>query len=71
LFRLRRQRAVRHGNFKAWGHPWSTGLLVALSVAFLAMNAVADTQHALVAIALVAGAWPLWRWARKSATVDS
>jgi APA family basic amino acid/polyamine antiporter len=71
LFRLRRQHAVRPGNFKAWGHPWSTGLLVALSVAFLAMNAVADTQHALVAIALVAGAWPLWRWARKSATVDS
>jgi APA family basic amino acid/polyamine antiporter len=69
LFKLRRLRPVAPGEFRAWGHPWSTGLLVALSVAFLVMNAVSDTGHALVALALVAGAWPLWRWTRKSATV--
>ena len=65
LFRLRRQGPVPAGDFQAWGHPWSTGLLVALSAAFLLMNAVADTGHALVALALVAGAWPLWRWGKK------
>ncbi len=69
LFRLRRLQPTTPGDFRAWGHPWSTGLLMALSVAFLVMNAVSDTRHALVALALVAGAWPLWRWARKSATV--
>ncbi|SFQ50252.1 APC family permease [Hymenobacter arizonensis] len=69
LFKLRRLQPAQPGDFQAWGHPWSTGLLVALSVAFLVMNAVSDTGHALVALALVAGAWPLWRWARKSATV--
>ena len=67
LFRLRRQGAVRPGNFQAWGHPWSTGLLVALSMAFLLMNALTDTAHALVALALVAGAWPLWYWLRNRA----
>ena len=65
LFRLRRRGAGPPGSFAAWGHPWSTGLLVALSGAFLGMNAVADTRHALVALALVAGAWPLWYWARR------
>ena len=65
LFRLRRQGPVPPGSFRAWGHPWSTGLLMVLSVAFLLMNAVADTAHALVALALVAGAWPLWRWAQR------
>ncbi|WP_310397725.1 APC family permease [Hymenobacter sp.] len=65
LLKLRRQGPAPAEAYRAWGHPWSTGLLVALSVAFLAMNAVADTAHALVALALVAGAWPLWRWARR------
>ncbi|MDO7875836.1 APC family permease [Hymenobacter sp. ASUV-10] len=50
------------GSYRAWGHPWSTGLLVALSVAFLVLNVVADTVHAAVALLLVVGAWPLWRW---------
>ncbi|GAA4049558.1 hypothetical protein GCM10022409_40210 [Hymenobacter glaciei] len=65
LFRLRRQGPVPPGNYRAWAHPWSTGLLVALSVGFLVLNVVADWAHALVAVGLVAGAWPLWRWARR------
>ncbi len=65
LFRLRSRQVGLADGFRAWGHPWSTALLVALSVAFLGMNAVADTSHAAVAAALVAGAWPLWRWARR------
>lgn len=64
LFRLRRQEPGPPGHYRAWAHPWSTGLLVALSVGFLGLNVVADAPHALVALGLVAGAWPLWRWAR-------
>jgi APA family basic amino acid/polyamine antiporter len=67
LFKLRRQGPVLAAGFQAWGHPWSTGLLIGLSAAFLVMNVVADTWHAAVALALVVGAWPLWRWARKNA----
>ena len=66
LFRLRRQGPVPPGDYRAWAHPWSTGLLVVLSVGFLGLNAVADWPHALVALGLVAGAWPLWRWARRN-----
>ena len=65
LLRLRARQAAPPGAYRAWGHPWSTALLVALSVAFLGLCAVADTRHALVALALVAGAWPLWRLARR------
>jgi len=65
LFRLRRQGPVPPGDYRAWAHPWSTGLLVALSVGFLGFNVVADWPHALVAVGLVAGAWPLWRWAQR------
>ena len=66
LFRLRRQGPVPPGDYRAWAHPWSTGLLVVLSVGFLGLNAVADWPHALVALGLVAGAWPLWRWTRRN-----
>ncbi len=65
LLRLRRQGPGPPGDYRAWGHPWSTGLLVALSVAFLGLCAVADWPHALVAVGLVAGAWPLWWLARR------
>ena len=65
LFWLRKAGPAPAGSFRAWAHPWSTGLLVALSLAFLVLNAVTDTGHALVAGALVASAWPLWRWARR------
>lgn len=67
LFRLRRQGPGPADGYRAWAHPWSTGLLVALSVGFLGLNAVADWPHALVAVGLVAGAWPLWRRARRRA----
>ena len=71
LFRLRRQGPVAPGGYRAWAHPWSTGLLVALSVGFLGLNVVADLPHALVALGLVAGAWPLWRWARRRAAAQA
>ena len=65
LLRLRRQGPVPPGDYRAWGHPWSTRLLVALSVGFLGLCAVADWPHALLALGLVAGAWPLWRLSRR------
>ncbi len=66
LLRLRQLGPGPPGSYQAWGHPWSMGLLVLLSTIFLVLNVVTDTSHALIALALVAGAWPLWRWARKS-----
>jgi APA family basic amino acid/polyamine antiporter len=68
LLRLRRAAPPVPGSFRAWGHPWTTGLVVALSAAFLVMNAVADTGHALLAAGLVAGAWPLWHWGKRRAS---
>jgi APA family basic amino acid/polyamine antiporter len=65
LLKLRRQGPPPADGYRAWAHPWSTGLLVLLSIAFLVLNAVADTRHAAVAALLVVGAWPLWHWTRR------
>ena len=65
LFWVRRAAAdATYTGYRAWAHPASTGLLVLLSLAFLALNVVLDTRSALVAAALVAGSYPLWRWRR-------
>src|SRR6476661_6680566 len=62
LLKLRQQGPPPGDAFRAWAHPWSTGLLVLLSIGFLVLNVLDDTRHALIAVLLVVGAWPLWRW---------
>ena len=70
LFRVRKaasrgQKPVYVG-YRAWAHPASTTLLVGLSLAFLALNAVLAPTPALVAALLVAGSFPLWRYGKRS-----
>ncbi|GAA4370930.1 amino acid permease [Hymenobacter saemangeumensis] len=62
LLKLRRQGPPAPDAYRAWLHPWSTGLLVLLSVGFLVLNVIEDSRHALIAALLVVGAWPLWHW---------
>jgi hypothetical protein len=40
--------------FRAWGYPWSVGIVLAGAVAFLIGVLMADTRTALVATALLA-----------------
>jgi APA family basic amino acid/polyamine antiporter len=46
--------------WRAWGHPWSTGILVAGSLAFLAGSVAADTRNSLVALACLVLSVPLF-----------
>lgn len=67
LFQVRRLPATTPASatYQAWGHPWTTGILVVASLGFLGANALLDPGHALIAAGLVVGAWPLWQWARR------
>lgn len=70
LFRVRRLALLNASSpiYHAWGHPWTTGGLVVASLGFLGVNALLDPGHALIAVGLIVGAWPLWRWARWRST---
>jgi len=67
VFALRRREPDAPRPFRAWGHPWTTGLALGASSAFLLGVVAADPRGAAVALACVAVTLPLYfglRWAR-------
>jgi APA family basic amino acid/polyamine antiporter len=54
LIVLRRREPERARPFRAWGYPWSAGLVLVGAAAFLAGAAVGDTVNAAGALALLA-----------------
>ena len=64
LFILRRKEPATPRPFRAWGHPWTTGLVLVFSVAFLVANVFADTRNSVYSLLLVAVSWPVYRLMR-------
>jgi APA family basic amino acid/polyamine antiporter len=54
LIALRRREPGTPRPFRAWGYPWSAGLVAIGAAAFLGGALVADTTNALLAVALLA-----------------
>ena len=61
VFVMRAREPQRDRPYRAWGHPWTTGLMVVGSVAFLAGSVWSDRQNGLIALALAAVSWPVYR----------
>lgn len=64
VFVLRRSEPDAARPFRAIGHPWSTGIVLAGSLAFLAGAVATDTGHSLWSLGLLAVSWPLFRGLR-------
>jgi basic amino acid/polyamine antiporter, APA family len=64
LFILRRKEPAALRPFRAWGHPWTTGLVLVFSGAFLVANVFADTRNSIYSLLLVALSWPVYRMIR-------
>jgi APA family basic amino acid/polyamine antiporter len=60
LFVLRAREPNAHRPFRAWGHPWTTGLAVLASVAFLAAATASDTESSLWSLGLLAVTVPVY-----------
>jgi len=61
VFVLRRREPALARPWRAWGHPWTTALVLAGSLVFLAGTVAADLRTGLVALVLVALSWPVHR----------
>ncbi|MGH7469107.1 MAG: APC family permease [Longimicrobiales bacterium] len=61
VFVLRRREPLLHRPYRAWGYPFTTGIVLVGSLAFLAAAVSADTRHALYSMALLALSWPVYR----------
>lgn len=61
VFVLRLREPALERPYRARGHPWTTGLVLALSLAFLGGTVAADPRQGGIALALVVASWPLYR----------
>jgi APA family basic amino acid/polyamine antiporter len=68
VFVLRRREPDRPRPYRAWGYPWTTGLMLAGSIAFLASAVASDTKNSLYALALLAASYPAFRLLKWAAT---
>ena len=66
VFVLRRREPDAPRPYRAWGYPWTTALVLAGSVAFLVASMVSDTRNSVIALALVAASYPVYRLVRRT-----
>jgi APA family basic amino acid/polyamine antiporter len=62
LIRLRQREPLMERPFRAWGYPWSVGIVLAGAAAFLIGVLLGDTRTALIAIGLLAAGLVGKRW---------
>lgn len=65
-FVLRRREPETPRPYRAWGYPWTTGVALVGSLAFLAGALATDTENSLWALAVLAAGYPLYRLTRRS-----
>ena len=61
VFVLRRREPERPRPYRAWGYPWTTGLALLGSVAFLIGAIASDPSNSLIALVLLAASYPAFR----------
>jgi basic amino acid/polyamine antiporter, APA family len=61
VFALRRREPNAPRPYRARGHPWTTGLVLAGSIAFLTGAVVQDTRNSVVALVLLVVSYPVFR----------
>jgi APA family basic amino acid/polyamine antiporter len=60
LLILRRKEPQTPRPFRAKGHPWTTGGVFVLSVAFLVGAVATDTRNSAYSLVLLALSWPIY-----------
>jgi APA family basic amino acid/polyamine antiporter len=60
VFILRRREPETPRPYRAWGYPWTTGIALVGSVAFLIGQCVGDTRNSLWSIALLGMSYPVY-----------
>jgi APA family basic amino acid/polyamine antiporter len=60
VFILRRREPNAPRPFRAKGHPWTTGLVLVVSLGFLVGAFVADTRNSIYSLVLLALSWPIY-----------
>lgn len=68
LIRLRIKEPNRPRPYRTFGYPWTTGLVLLGSLAFLVSAVVADRRNSLFALGILVVSYPVFRFTRPSPT---
>jgi len=60
VFVLRKREPNLPRPWRAWGHPWTTGIVLAGSLAFLGGVVAGDTRNSLISLACIVASIPLF-----------
>lgn len=71
VFVLRKREPDRRRPFRAFGHPWTTGFVLAGSLGFLGSAIVGDRRNSVVALAIVVVSYPVFRLMRQPVPLPS
>jgi APA family basic amino acid/polyamine antiporter len=71
LFKLRRREPDAPRPWRAIGHPFTTGLALLASVAFLVGAVISDTRNSVYALILLAVSWPVYLISSRKANDDT
>jgi APA family basic amino acid/polyamine antiporter len=61
VFVLRRREPDTPRPYRVWGYPWTTGLALVGSIAFLIGAIASDTTNSLIAVSVLAASYPVFR----------
>jgi len=65
---LRKKEPETPRPYRAWGYPWTVGLVLFLSVIFLASALAADTRHSFYGLSVILASCPaFWLLKRRAA----
>ena len=70
VFVLRRREPDRRRPYRAWGYPWTTGLSLLGSIAFLGGAVASDTRNSVYAVIVLAASYPVFRLTRRLTSSD-
>ncbi len=68
LFALRRREPNTPRPYRAWGHPYTTGLVLFISISLLASALFADLWNSLASITLLLLSYPIFRLLKRRAS---
>ena len=66
VFVLRRREPDLPRPYRVWGYPWTTGVALLGSAAFLVGQVAGDTRNSLFSLLLLAVSYPVYRVAKKA-----
>jgi APA family basic amino acid/polyamine antiporter len=70
LFVLRRKEPDTLRPYRAWGYPWTPGIALACSIAFLVGSVALDHENAPLAVLIFIACFPIYKfieWRRRAA----